>query len=130
MCTPTDRLARGSWGAGIAWQARRSNYGDLRRCARCGQLPRPAGQAISRHIHFAVVGRVSARIRLPLRINILLTIGEIYKMIKDFSTQFSPLYLPMKYLAIISRHPVYIYIYIKDRNFISVTVTVTVRGCI
>ena len=29
-------------------------------------------------------------------------------MVEDFSTQFSLLYLPMKYLAIISRHPVYI----------------------
>jgi len=29
-------------------------------------------------------------------------------MVEDFSTQFSSLYLPMKYLAIISRHPVYI----------------------
>ena len=56
----------------------------------------------------AIVGRASARIRLSLRINISLTIGEIYKMIEDFSTQFSSLYLPMKYLAIISRHPVYI----------------------
>ena len=29
--------------------------------------------------------------------------------VEDFSTQFSPLYLPIKYLAIIiSRHPVYI----------------------
>jgi len=33
-------------------------------------------------------------------------------MIEDFLIQFSSLYLPMKYLAIISRHPVYIYIYI------------------
>jgi len=29
--------------------------------------------------------------------------------IEDFSTQFRPLYLPMKYLTIISRHPVYRY---------------------
>jgi len=28
-------------------------------------------------------------------------------MVEDFSIQFSPLYLLMKYLAIISRHPVY-----------------------
>ena len=28
-------------------------------------------------------------------------------MVEDFSTQFSPLYLSMKYLAIISGHPVY-----------------------
>jgi len=28
-------------------------------------------------------------------------------MIEDFSTQFNPFYLSMKYLAIISRHPVY-----------------------
>ena len=49
---------------------------------------------------------MSARIQLSLRINILLTIGEIYKMLEDFSTQFSLFYLPMKYLAIISRHPV------------------------
>jgi len=74
-----------------------------------GRLPisnsQSARQAIGKHIHFAVVGR--ARIRLSLRINILLTIGEIYKMVEDFSTQFNPLYLPMKYLVIISRHPVY-----------------------
>ena len=71
------------------------------------QLSRPARQAIDRHIHFAV-GRASAHIRLSLRINISLTIGEIYKMVEDFSTQFNSLYLLMKYLAIISRHPVYI----------------------
>jgi len=35
------------------------------------------------HIHFAV-GRASARIRLSLRINILLTIGVIYKMERTF----------------------------------------------
>jgi len=29
-------------------------------------------------------------------------------MVEDFSTQFSLLYLPMKYLAIISRYPVYV----------------------
>jgi len=34
---PTDCLARGPWGAGIAWQARRPSYG-LRRCARRGAL--------------------------------------------------------------------------------------------
>jgi len=55
------------------------------------QLLRPALQAIGRHIHFAVVGRASARIRLSLRINILLTIREIYKMVEYFLTQFSPL---------------------------------------
>jgi len=73
------------------------------------QSPTSKARALSnRHIHFVVVGRASARIQLSLRINISLTIGEIYKMVQDFSTQFSPLYLPMKYLAIISRHPVYI----------------------
>jgi len=85
-------------------------YGGVRGAGRLPtnpQLPRPAHQAIGRHIHFAV-DRASARIQLFLRINISLTIGEIYKMVQDFSTQFSPLYLPMKYLAIISRHPVYI----------------------
>jgi len=46
--------------------------------------------------------------RLSLRINISLTIGEIYKIVEDFSTQFSLLYLSMKYLAIIFRHPVYV----------------------
>jgi len=76
------------------------------------QLPKPPHQAIGRHIYFAVIGRASAwfdysRRMYSLRINILLTIGEIYKMVKDFSIQFSPLYLSMKYLAIISRHPVY-----------------------
>jgi len=61
---------RGPWGAGIAWQARRSSYGDLRRYAGTGRLPanpqllRTARQAIGRHIHFAVVGPASARIRL------------------------------------------------------------------
>ena len=69
------------------------------------QLPRSARQVISRYRHFAVIDRASTRIRLSLRINISLIIGEIYKM--DFSIQFSSLYLPMKYLAIISRHPVY-----------------------
>jgi len=49
------------------------------------QLPRPARQAIDRHIHFAVVDRASARIRLSLRINISLTIEKIYKMVEDFS---------------------------------------------
>jgi len=66
------------------------------------QLPRSARQAID--IHFAVVGRANARIRISLRINISLTIGEIYKIVEDFSTQFSPFYLLMKYLAI---HPVH-----------------------
>jgi len=77
------------------------------------QLPRLARQTIGRHIHFAV-NRASARIRLSLRINISLTIGEIYKMVKDFSTQFSPLFLFMKYLAIISRHPVYLHLNLID----------------
>jgi len=72
------------------------------------KLPRLAPEAIGRHIHLAVVGLVSARIRLSLRINIPLIIGEIYKMVEDFSTSFNLLYLPMKYLAIISRYPVYI----------------------
>ena len=77
------------------------------------QLPRPARQAIDKHIHFAIIGRASARIRLSLRINISLTIGEIYKIVEDFSTQFSPFYLSMKYLAIISRRPVYLtYMYL------------------
>ena len=55
-------------------------------------------------IHFAVVDWAGTHIRLSLRINISLTIGKIYK-IEDFSTQFSLFYLPMKSLAIISRHP-------------------------
>ncbi|EGI67575.1 hypothetical protein G5I_03835 [Acromyrmex echinatior] len=42
--------------------------------------------------------------RLPLRAP---SDRETYKMVEDFSTQISPLYLPMKYLTIISRHPVY-----------------------
>jgi len=77
------------------------------------QLPRPARQAIDKHIHFAIIGRASARIRLSLRINISLTIGETYKMIENFSTQFSPLYLPIKYLAIISKHPVHCSVLLK-----------------
>jgi len=106
--TPTDRLACGQWGAGIAWQAHRPSYGGCgaERLPTNSQLSRPtlARQAIGRYIHFAVVDRASVRIRLSLRINISLTVGEIYKMVEDFSTQFSPLYLSMKYLAIISRH--------------------------
>jgi len=38
-------------------------------------------------------------------------------MVKDFSTQFSPLYLLMKYLAIISRYPVYILNFILIEPF-------------
>ena len=56
------------------------------------QLQRPARQAIG--VHFAIVGRTGARIRLSLRINISLTNGETYKIVEDFLTQFSPLYLP------------------------------------
>jgi len=37
--TPTDRLACGQWGAGIAWQARRPSYGGLRRGALANQFP-------------------------------------------------------------------------------------------
>jgi len=90
----TDRLARGPWGAGIAGQARRLNYGGygVRGAGRLPanpQLSRLTRQAIGRHVHFAVVDRESACIRL-LRINISLT---IYKMVEDFSIQFSPLYL-------------------------------------
>ena len=84
-----------------------SDVRGARRLPANPQLPRPARQAISRHIYFAVVGRASARIRLSLKINISLIIGEIYKIIEDFLTQFSPLYLSMKYLAIISRYFVY-----------------------
>ena len=105
--TPTDRLARGPWGAGIAWQAHRRSYGSDRCAARGAcqlQLSTLARQAIGRRIHIAIVGRASAHIRLSLRINISLIIGEIYKMVEDFSIQFSPFYLPMKYLAIIFRH--------------------------
>jgi len=114
--TPTDRLARGTWRAGIAWQVRRPRLVAV--CAApgaCQPIPNFQGSRAKRSVgsvHFAVVGRASARIRLSLKINILLTIGEIYKMVEDFSTQFSPLYLLMKYLAIISGYPVYIYIYI------------------
>jgi len=73
--------------------------------ALASQSSTPKARAPSdRYIHFAVIGRASARIQLSLRINISLTIEEIYKMIEDFLTQFSPLYLPMKYLTIISRH--------------------------
>ena len=68
----------------------------------CQPIPNSQG-----HIHFIVIVRVSAHIQLSLRINISLIIGEIYKMVEDFSIQFSSFYLPMKYLAIISRHPVY-----------------------
>jgi len=71
------------------------------------QFLRPARQAIGRHVHFSIVSQTGARIRLSLRINISLIIEKTYKMIEDFSTQFSPLYLSMKYLAIISRHSVY-----------------------
>jgi len=121
--TPTDRLARKPWGAGIVWQPRHPSYGDLQRCAQrrelASQFPTPKAQAIGRHIHFAVVDRASARIRLSLRINISLTIGEIYKIVEDFSTQFSPFYLSMKYLAIISRYPVYIETYELEKKEIT-----------
>jgi len=99
---PTDRLER-ALGVGDWLGKRRPSYGDLRRGAW------PARQAIGRHIHFAVVSRANARIRLSLRINISLIIEKIYKMVEDFSTQFSSLNLPMKYLAIMSRHPEYVY---------------------
>jgi len=38
---PTDRLARGPWGAGIAWQARRPSYGsgDVRGAVRLSANP-------------------------------------------------------------------------------------------
>jgi len=53
-------LARGLWGAEIAWQARRLSYGGLRWYARRGalasQFPTPMVQAVGRRIHFAVVG--------------------------------------------------------------------------
>jgi len=53
----TDRLARGPWGAGITWQARRPNYGGLRRCARRGALASQSSTPMARAIgiHFAVV---------------------------------------------------------------------------
>jgi len=38
-------------------------------------------------------------------------------MIEDFSTQFNPLYLLMKYLAIIFRHPVYKIIHYYEQFF-------------
>jgi len=58
--TLTDRLARGLWGAWIAWQVRRPSYGGLRRCAQRGAL---ASQSPTlkvrapndRHIYFAVI---------------------------------------------------------------------------
>jgi len=78
----------------------------VRGAALASQSPRPARQVIDRHIHFAVVDRASARIRLSLRVNLVnFVIGEIYKMVEDFSTQFSQLYLSMKYLGIIFKHP-------------------------
>ena len=109
MYTPTDRLARGSWGVDNLASAPSELWMLAAvRAARgaCQPIPNSqlARQAIGRHILFAVVGRASTRIWLSLRINISLT---IYKMVEDFSTQFSPLYLPMKYLAIISRHLVH-----------------------
>ena len=113
MYTPTDRLAREPWKRGKPGVRAMVACDGVRGAGRLPanpQLSRPARQAIGRHIHFAVVGRASARIRLSLRINISLTIGKIYKMTEDFSTQFSPFYLSMKYLAIISRHPVCVYI--------------------
>ena len=82
------------------------------------QLPKSARQAIDRHIHFAVVDRASAHIRLSLRINISLIIEEIYKMVEDFSTQFNPLYLSMKYLAIIQTLCIYEYVYIYIHIYI------------
>jgi len=48
-----DCLARGLWGAGIAWQARRPSYGNLRRCARRGAL---ANQSPTPKIRASSVG--------------------------------------------------------------------------
>jgi len=53
--------------------------GDMQGAPANPQLLRPARQAIGRHIHFAVVGRESAHIRLSLRINISLTLGKFTK---------------------------------------------------
>jgi len=58
----------------------------------CQPIPNFQGLRTKRSVgtYFAVVGWASARIGLSLRINIeiniSLTIGEIYKMIEDFST--------------------------------------------
>jgi len=57
-------------------------YGSVRGAERLPanpQLPRPARQAIGRHIHFAVVDWASARIRLFLRINISLIMEKFTK---------------------------------------------------
>jgi len=43
-----DRLARGPWGAGITWQARRPSYGGLRRCARRGALASQSSTPMAR----------------------------------------------------------------------------------
>ena len=76
----------------------------------CQSIPNSQGLRAKRSADIYTLhcrpGGLNARIRLSLRINISLIIEEIYKMVEDFSTQFSPLYLPMKHLAIISRHPV------------------------
>ena len=54
----------------------------------------------------ALVGQADERIRLSLNVNISLTY-EHCKMIQDFSTQFSPLYLLKTGGAISWSHPVY-----------------------
>ena len=85
-------LGARAWGVDIVWQAPRPSYEGLRDAGYLpvnSQLPKPVHQAIGKHIHFAIVGRARVRIWLSLRINISLTIGEIYKMVEDFSTQFS-----------------------------------------
>jgi len=92
---PTDRLARKPWELGIGWQAPHT----------AANLHSSDG-ALAR-LSLRAKRTVGSSIRLSLRINISLTIGETYKMVEDFTRQFSPLYLSMKYLAIISRHPVY-----------------------
>ena len=76
-------------------------FGDVRGAGRLPanlQLLRLARQAINRHMYTLRNSRPGERAYSAIfkdYYNISLTIGEIYKMVEDFSIQFSPLYLPM-----------------------------------
>ena len=84
---PTDHLVRGPWELGIGWQAPRAvhNAASLHSsdgCA-CQAIPLfPMARAPSDLYAYTI----RSNIRLSLKINISLIIGETYKMVEDFST--------------------------------------------
>jgi len=84
---PTDRLERRPWELEIGWQAPRAASHHGLDGALVSQSPLPTALAPSDRLAYTL----RSSIRLFLRINISLTIGETYKMVEDFSTQFSPL---------------------------------------